>query len=69
MIEKGLPSFYITINPEVSRWLRIDINAFLPEDIPDYWDQSVLLAKNPVVAARFFNLYIEAFISPFLQKR
>jgi hypothetical protein len=56
MIEKGLPSFYITINPEVSRWLRIDINALLPEDIPDYWDQSVLLAKNPVVAAGFFNL-------------
>jgi hypothetical protein len=38
----------------------------LPGDIPSYWDQSVLVAKNPVVAAQFFNLHIKAFISALL---
>jgi hypothetical protein len=74
MIEKGLPSFYITINPAdvfnpIVKFLagsEIDIDALLPCDIPDYWDQSVLVAKNPVVAARFFNLYMKAFISALL---
>ncbi|KAJ7127741.1 hypothetical protein C8R44DRAFT_528551, partial [Mycena epipterygia] len=70
MIEKGLPSFYITINPAdvynpIVKFLagaEIDIDSLLPEDIPNYWDQSVLVAKNPVVAAQFFNIYMKAFI-------
>jgi hypothetical protein len=33
---------------------------------PNYWHQSVLVAKNPVVAARFLNLYMKAFISALL---
>jgi hypothetical protein len=45
---------------------EININGLLPGDIPSYWDQSVLVAKNPVVAARFFNLYMKAFISALL---
>jgi hypothetical protein len=44
----------------------IDVDALLPEDVPNYWDQSVLVAKNPAVAARFFNLYMKAFISTLL---
>jgi hypothetical protein len=74
MIEKGLPSFYITINPAdvfnpIVKFLagaEIDIDTLLPEDIPNYWDQSVLIAKNPVVAAQLFNLYMKAFISALL---
>ncbi|KAJ7327851.1 hypothetical protein DFH08DRAFT_635870, partial [Mycena albidolilacea] len=70
MIEKGLPSFYITINPAdvynpIIKFLagsEIDLDSLLPEDTPNYWDQSVVVAKNPVVAAHFFNLYIKAFI-------
>ncbi|KAJ6555899.1 hypothetical protein B0H19DRAFT_875334, partial [Mycena capillaripes] len=70
MIEKGLPSFYITINPAdiynpVVKFLagsEIDVDDLLPPDVPNYWDQSVLVAKNPVVAARFFNIYMKAFI-------
>ncbi|KAF8054261.1 hypothetical protein FPV67DRAFT_1440380, partial [Lyophyllum atratum] len=31
-------------------------------DIPNFWDQSVLVAKNPVVAAKFFHTYIAAFL-------
>ncbi|KAJ6552632.1 hypothetical protein DFH09DRAFT_834351, partial [Mycena vulgaris] len=70
MIEKGLPSFYITINPadvynSIVKFLagaEVDIDVLLPEDIPNYWDQSVLVAKNPIIAARFFNIYMKAFI-------
>jgi hypothetical protein len=47
MFEKGLPSFYITINPAdvfnpIVKFLagaEIDSDALLPEDIPNYWDQ------------------------------
>jgi hypothetical protein len=64
MIEKGLPSFCITINPAdvynpIVKFLagsEIDLDPSLPQDISNYWDQSILVAKNPVVAARFFNL-------------
>ncbi|KAJ6522147.1 hypothetical protein B0H19DRAFT_1215155 [Mycena capillaripes] len=57
MIEKGLSSFYITINPAdvfnpVVKFLagsEIDIDKLLPEEICNYWNQSVLIAKNPVV--------------------
>jgi hypothetical protein len=73
MIEKGLPSFYITINPAdvfnpVVKFLagsEIDVDKLLPEDVPNYWDQSVLIAKNPVVAAQFFNLYMKPSFQPF----
>jgi hypothetical protein len=74
MIEKGLPSFYITINPAdvfnpIVNFLagaEIDVDALLLEEVPNYWDQSVLVAKNPVVAAQFFNIYMKAFISALL---
>ncbi|KAJ6530742.1 hypothetical protein B0H19DRAFT_967308, partial [Mycena capillaripes] len=70
MIEKGLPSFYITINPAdvynpLVKFLagnEIDLDHLLPEDIPDYINQSITIAKNPAVAARFFNIYMKAFI-------
>ncbi|KAJ7710812.1 hypothetical protein B0H17DRAFT_901546, partial [Mycena rosella] len=70
MIKEGLPSFYITINPAdvfnpMVKFLagdEIHIDALLPEQVSNYWDQSVLVAKNPAVAARFFNLYMKAFI-------
>ncbi|KAJ6532522.1 hypothetical protein B0H19DRAFT_1214072 [Mycena capillaripes] len=47
VIEKGLPSFYITINPTdvfnpVVKFLagaEIDIDVLLPEEVPNYWDQ------------------------------
>jgi hypothetical protein len=53
--------FYITINPvdvfiPVTKFIAgsgIDIDKLLPEDIPDYWDQSVLIAKNPVITTQF----------------
>ncbi|KAF8167655.1 hypothetical protein B0H34DRAFT_641905, partial [Crassisporium funariophilum] len=70
MIEKGMPSFFITINPAdvynpLVRFLagaNIDIDNLLPDDVPNYWEQSILVAKNPFVAAKFFNIYMKAFI-------
>jgi hypothetical protein len=74
MIDKGLPSFYITINPAdvynpLVKFLagsNMDIDNLLTDDIPNYWEQSVLIAKNPAVAAKFFDTYMKAFISTIL---
>ena len=70
MIEKGLPSFYVTINPAdvynpLVRLLSghdFDIDNMLPDEVPDYWLQSILIANNPVVASRFFRLCMTAFV-------
>lgn len=66
----GLPSFYLTINPAdvynpLVNFLAgqdIDIDALLPECVHNYHEQASLLARNPSVAAKFFNKVIEAFI-------
>ena len=63
IVEKGLPNFYITINPAdvfnpLVKFLagtEIDVDALLPEDVPSYIEQSILVVKNPVVASKFFN--------------
>ena len=74
MIEKGMPSFFITINPAdvynpIVKFLggaEIDLNNILPEQVPNYHEQAILVAKNPFIAAKFFNLFIKAFISAVL---
>lgn len=74
IIDKGLPSFYITINPAdvfnpVVKFLagsEIDVDRLLPEQVPSYLDQSILVAKNPFVASKFFNLYMKSFIKNIL---
>ncbi|KAH7871984.1 uncharacterized protein C8R40DRAFT_1053578, partial [Lentinula edodes] len=38
----------------------------LQSDVPRYWDQATLIAKNPVVAAKFFNVYLRSFLSALL---
>jgi hypothetical protein len=79
MMDQGLPSFFVTINPAdiynpVVRVLageEIDIDNLLPDQVPkgksDYWKQSILISKNPSVAARFFNVVMKAFISCLLK--
>lgn len=62
-MDQGLPSFYITINPAdvfnpLVKFLagsEIDIDNLLPEEVPDYWEQAILVAKNPAIAANFFQ--------------
>jgi hypothetical protein len=64
MMDLGLLSFYITINPAdvynpIVKFLAgadIDIDNLHPEDVPDYWDQAIFIAKNPFIAAKFFNI-------------
>ncbi|RDB20445.1 hypothetical protein Hypma_012444 [Hypsizygus marmoreus] len=73
-MSKGSPSFYLTVNPAdvynpIVKFLagaEINIDQLLPEQVPNYWEQSLLVAKNPVVAAKFFNIYMKAFISTLL---
>ena len=38
----------------------------MPEQVPNYLEQSILIAKNPFVAAKFFNIYMKAFITSIL---
>ena len=62
-IEKGLPSFFITINPAdvynpLVKFLGgadIDIDNLLPEQVPNYCKQSILIAKNTFFAAKFLT--------------
>ncbi|KAL6298172.1 hypothetical protein BKA93DRAFT_694318, partial [Sparassis latifolia] len=69
MIHLGLSSFYITINPAdvynpLVKFLAgddIDIDNMMLNELPNYWDQSILIARNPAIAANFFNIYMKAF--------
>jgi len=70
----GMPSFYVTINPAdghnpIVKFLAgadIDIDNMLMDDVPNYWEQAVLLSSNPFVGATFFNAYLKAFIQTVL---
>ena len=74
MIEKGLLSFYLTINPAdvynpIVKFLAgsdIDIDRMTTDQVPTFWSQSVLVANNPIVCAKFFNIYMEAFVKALL---
>ncbi|KAK0229809.1 hypothetical protein EDD85DRAFT_923017 [Armillaria nabsnona] len=74
MVDKGLASFFIMINPadiynpivKLLGGSEINVDNMLPEEIPCYWDQSILVARNPTTAATFFNRYMKAFIKTIL---
>ena len=75
VLSLGVPSFFVTVNPAdvynpVVRFLSgndIDIDDLLPHQIPTYWEQAKVVARNPCIAAEFFDTYINAFISAVLQ--
>ncbi|KAJ8502956.1 hypothetical protein ONZ45_g11279 [Pleurotus djamor] len=56
MLEKGMPSFFVTLNPAdvynpIVKFLsgsQIDIDHMPTSEIPTYWTQALLVAKNPV---------------------
>ena len=62
-IEKGLLSFFITINAAdvynpLVKFLGaadIDIDNLLPEQVLNYWEHSILIAKNTFFAAKFLT--------------
>lgn len=70
MMTHGMPSFYLTINPAdmhnpIVKFLAgadIDIDKMLQDEIPNYWEQSMLISSNPAVGAKFFNIYLKAFL-------
>ena len=69
IVNQGLPHFYVTINPaDVYNPLvcflagsDINVDTCIPSDF-DYHQQAYLVAKNPAAAAKFFNVYMNAFI-------
>ena len=74
MIKKGLPSFYITVNPAdvynpIVKFLagsEIDVDAMTRDKVPTFWSQSILVANNPAVCAKFFQIYMDAFVKAIL---
>lgn len=70
MHELGSPTFYLTLNPAdiynpLVKFLAgadIDIDKLLPDQVPGYWEQSIMVARNPFLASRFFDIYMKAFI-------
>ena len=75
IVSFGVPSFFITVNPAdvynpLVRLLAgedIDIDALLPEQVSNYHKQSLLIARDSVLAARFFDIYLNAFFSTILR--
>lgn len=74
MITHGMPSFFLTINPAdvynpILKFMAgsdIDVDNLLPADVPKYREQSLLVAKNPVLTAKFFDLVMRTFIKNIL---
>jgi hypothetical protein len=71
----GAPSFFITINPphvynpvlKLLAGQEIDLDKLLPDQIPQYHEQSILIAKDPTLAAHFFHIYMQSFFNAILQ--
>ena len=69
-ITHGMPTFYITVNPAdthnpIVKFLSgadIKIDEMLEDEIPKVWEQSMLISSNPSLGAKFFNLYLKAFL-------
>jgi hypothetical protein len=75
MCDQGLLSFYIIINPadiynpliEFLAGAKIDVDNLLPEQVSNFHDQSILVAHNSAVTAKFLNIYMKIFIRCLLQ--
>ena len=71
----GVPAFFVTINPAdvycpILKYLafnNFDIDMMNEEDVPNYWEQAMLISKNPNVAAKFFNVFMKTFIKKLLK--
>lgn len=75
MIKKGLSSFYVILNPAnmyspIVKFLagsNINIDNMLADNVPSFWLQSILVANNPAIYTKFFQIYMEAFIHTLLR--
>ncbi len=74
MMHLGLPSFYLTINPAdtrnpLVRFLNgeeFDLDSMMTSDSSTYWRQAKLVANNPFVSAKFFDIQMKAFFEHLL---
>ncbi len=74
MMQLGLPSFYLTINPADTRNPLVrflggedfDLDEMIGNDSSTYWRQAKLVANNPFVGAKFFNIQMKAFFEHLL---
>ncbi|PPQ76590.1 hypothetical protein CVT24_013026 [Panaeolus cyanescens] len=74
ILQKGLPTFFITLNPAdiynpILSFLsgrQIDPENMQEADIPQYFEQARFIARNPVVTAKFFDMYMRAFFDHLL---
>ena len=75
ILSLGVPSFYITVNPAdvynpIVKYLSghdIDIDNLMSQEVPMYWEQAKAVARNPCIAAEFFDTYLNAFFSTMLR--
>ena len=74
MIDCGCPSFYVTVNPvdvynPVVKFMGgadVDLDNLTVGDIPRFWEQSNLIARNSVLGATFFDVILRAFLQHIL---
>jgi len=72
ILSLGVPSFYITVNPAdlyspAVKYLSghdIDVDNLMSNEVPTYWEQAKAIARNPCIAAEFFDAYLSAFFFP-----
>ena len=72
----GLPSLYLMVNPtdaynpivKIINGDKIDIDNMCKNKIPDYLTQATQVAKNPFLAAKFFDMYMTNFVESLLGK-
>lgn len=66
----GPPDLFVTVNPaDIHHPLAchyagidFDLDEFVPDSLPSSAERARLMAKNPIAAARFFNVIIETMI-------
>ena len=47
---------------------EFDIDKMIPDEVPTYWEQATKIAKNPFLASKFFDEYMNSFVDTLLGK-
>lgn len=74
-MEKGPPTFFITINPAdiynpLVKFLTdedFDMEHISSDNFPDFWEQTGIIARNGSVGSEFFHIYFNAFFRTILR--
>lgn len=76
IFNQGLPSIFMTINPadihsRVALYFAgvdLDLDKFLPSEIPSTYERAQIIAAHPVATARFFNVLITSILKCMIEK-